>query len=224
MTEPTAILRRCSTIGLWLAIGLQSGWLLVNTFSLHQPPGLDTIGAVLLIVVVLFAARRPGWRWPAVLLRLTMAADFLLAVVDRFGLLGAPGRPGVSWGDYRHFSDYTRSIVLAFLPAGLAPAAALAATIAEITLGLALLSGLNTRLAATGAAALLATYAIAMTISLPAAQQFHYNVILLCAAMAALATLCPASSRIRITELITRRHTKTTAASALDDRKTSNQQ
>lgn len=194
--SPVSAARLAATM-LWPAIGLQLAWLLMNTVALHRHPGLDVIGAVILIVVLVFAATPQGqWRWPGVLLRVVMAADFLLAVADRFGLLGAPGSPGVSGGDFQHFTAYTRTVI-AFLPAGFAHPAAVAATIAEITLGVALLFGLKTRLAAIGAGALLASYATAMSISLPAAQQFHYNVILLCAAMFALATRNPTDTGLR---------------------------
>lgn len=189
--SPAAAAGRYGIAVLWLAIGLQLTWLLLNAVVLHRHPSLDLVGAVILVVVLLFAVLQRRWRWPAVLLRVVMAADFLLAVADRFGLLGAPGHAGVSWGDFHHFTAYTRTVI-AFLPAGLAHPAAVAATIAEITLGAVLLLGLKTRLAAAGAGVLLACYATAMSISLPAAQQFHYNVILLCAAMTALATRGPA--------------------------------
>jgi uncharacterized membrane protein YphA (DoxX/SURF4 family) len=76
-----------------------------------------------------------------------------------------------------------------FLPAGLAPTLAVLATVAEITLGVALLLGVRLRLAALGSAALLSVYAIAMNITLPAAQQFHYTVFVLAAGMLTLATV-----------------------------------
>jgi hypothetical protein len=43
------------------------------------------------------------------LLRLALAVSFLSAVADRFGLRGAPGDPGVAWGDWPHFLDYVAS-------------------------------------------------------------------------------------------------------------------
>lgn len=52
-----------------------------------------------------------------------------------------------------------------FLPASFAPFLAVAATIAEITLGLALLAGIKPRWSGIGAAILLALFAIAMSIS-----------------------------------------------------------
>ena len=38
-------------------------------------------------------------RFAATALRVALAAGFLSAVADRFGLWGMPGTPGVAWGD-----------------------------------------------------------------------------------------------------------------------------
>jgi uncharacterized membrane protein YphA (DoxX/SURF4 family) len=66
---------------------------------------------------------------------------------------------------------------------------AVLATVAEIALGIALLAGLRLKLAALGAAGLLTVYAVAMISTLPAAEQFHYNVLVLAAGMLTLATV-----------------------------------
>lgn len=52
---------------------------------------------------------------------------------------------GVSWGDFARFVDYTRSMTT-FLPGSLAPTLAVLATVAEVTLGTALLLGIPLRL------------------------------------------------------------------------------
>ncbi|MGI8695250.1 MAG: hypothetical protein ACR2JQ_01125 [Mycobacteriales bacterium] len=173
---------------LWLTLVVQAGWLLLNGLALHRSPGLDVIGAVIGVSVAGFALLHRRWRWTAVVVRVVMSADFLLAVADRLGILGPPGTRGVSWGDFSHFVDYTHTVV-AFLPRDLAPALAVLATVAEISLGVALLLGVRLRAAALAAAALLGVYGLCMTISLPLAEQFHYNVFILAAAMLALATL-----------------------------------
>ena len=46
-------------------------------------------------------------RFAAIALRVALAAGFLSAVADRFGLWGMPGTPGVAWGDWSHFLTYT---------------------------------------------------------------------------------------------------------------------
>ena len=42
-----------------------------------------------------------------VAMRMALAAGFLSAVADRFGLWGPIGTPGVSWGGFAKFLDYT---------------------------------------------------------------------------------------------------------------------
>lgn len=91
---------------------------------------------------------------------------------------------GVSWGDFARFVDYTRSMTT-FLPGSLAPTLAVLATVAEVTLGTALLLGIPLRLSALAAALLLGIYGTSMMILLPPAEQFHYNVFVLSAGMLA---------------------------------------
>src|SRR4051812_50149845 len=50
-----------------------------------------------------------------VAMRMALAAGFLSAVADRFGLWGPIGTPGVSWGGFAKFLDYTGTL-LPFLP------------------------------------------------------------------------------------------------------------
>ena len=71
----------------------------------------------------------------ALFLRIALAAGFLSAVADRFGLWGPPGTPGVGWGAFAPFLDYTGQL-LWFLPAGLVPAAGWAATVLEVALAI----------------------------------------------------------------------------------------
>ena len=183
-------MNRFATAVLWLALSAQATWLILNSLTLHRSPGLDVLGVIILVTFTAFAAlhSHPRWRWLSVLVRILMAADFLLAVADRFGILGPPGAAGVISGDFTHFIDYTRSIA-SFAPGSLAPALAVLATIAEITLVIGLLLGIRLRLAALGAALLLTTYGASMMMSLPAAEQFHYNVFVLDTGMLTLATL-----------------------------------
>lgn len=183
-------MKRYAVAVLWVALAVQATWVILNSATLHRSPALDVLGVVILLTFTAFAALRQHrrWRWLAVIVRTLMAADFLLAVGDRFGVLGQPGASGVSWGDFKHFVDYTRSVTT-FLPGSLAPSLAVLATIAEITLAVALLLGVRLQLAALGAALLLGIYGASMMISLPAAEQFHYNVFVLGAGMLTLATL-----------------------------------
>lgn len=194
---------RIRVIGLLrVVLVVQAGWLALNGLVLHHSPGLDPLGAVIGGCIAVFTLGYRRWAWTTVLVRVVMATDFLLAVADRFGLLGRPGSPGVSWGDFTHFVTYTRSVA-AFAPASWGPTLAVAATAAELSIGVALLLGARLHLAALAAAALLTVYGISMTISLPPAQQFHYNVFLLCAAMLALSFL---GSPLSIDRLLERSH------------------
>jgi putative oxidoreductase len=167
---------------LWVALAIQSGWIAANEFSLHRSPRLDVVGGSVLAVLLGFAIVHRRWRWPTVVVRILMAIEFLLAVADRFGLLGAPGTSMVSWGTFAHFIDYTRSMTT-FLPGRFAGPLAVAATVIEIGLASMLLVDARLRIVALGSAALLGIYGISMTATLPIAEQFHYNVFAFAAAM-----------------------------------------
>jgi uncharacterized membrane protein YphA (DoxX/SURF4 family) len=98
-----------------------------------------------------------GW-----LVAVLLAADLGGAVADRFGALGSPGAPGVSWGDWSHFVDYTR-LLLGGVAGPAATAAAVGATVVECLLALALLTGCQRRWTGKAAAGLLTVYLVAMT-------------------------------------------------------------
>src|SRR5437764_12869723 len=93
-----------------------------------------------------------------VAMRMALAAGFLSAVADRFGLWGPIGTPGVSWGGFAKFLDYTATI-LPFLPTTLVAVAGCAATVAERVLGVGRLRGVRGRLAALARRALLLPFA-----------------------------------------------------------------
>ncbi len=107
--------------------------------------------------------------------RLALGSTLLSAVADRLGWWGAAGQPHVAWGDWAHFVAYTAQ-VNSFAPAGLVPALAVAATVAEAVLGTCLLLGLGTRLAALGAGGLLLLFALAMTLSFGPKAPLDYSV------------------------------------------------
>jgi uncharacterized membrane protein YphA (DoxX/SURF4 family) len=121
------------------------------------------------------------------LLRVGLAAAFLSAVADRFGLWGHPGSRGVSWGDMAHFYDYTAE-VNAFLPSTLIPAVAWLATIAETGFGFALLSGVCRRPVTLATGVLLTLFALAMSISFGVKSCLDYSVPTAAAAALLLAT------------------------------------
>src|SRR5215475_4519098 len=98
----------------------------------------------------------------ALFLRLALAAGFLSAVADRFGLWGPAGTPGVGWGAFAPFLTYTGQL-LWFLPVGLVPAAGWAATVLEVALAVGLLAGVRVRAFALASGLLLTVFAVVMT-------------------------------------------------------------
>jgi putative oxidoreductase len=98
-------------------------------------------------------------RFAPVYARIALGSAFLSAVAARFGL----------WRDrgphpFAQFIQYTAE-VNSFLPASFAPTLAIAATIAETSLGILLLAGFKPRWTGIAAAILLALFGTAMSIS-----------------------------------------------------------
>ncbi len=120
---------------------------------------------------------------------------FLSAVCDRFGILGPPGTPGISWGNFRNFTAYTAQ-VNSFLPAATIPALAVVESIIEGALGLAMLVGAFLHVTAWASSALLFVFGIAMTVSLGVASQFPFAVFVLAAGTWVLAVLDPSFASI----------------------------
>src|SRR3954465_11817148 len=131
-----------------------------------------------------------------VALRMALAAGFLSAVADRFGLWGPSGTPGVSWGRFAKFLDYTATL-LPFLSTTLVAVAGWAATVAETLLGVALLAGVPVRLAAPAPGVLLLTFAVAMTTALGPEAPLSYSVWTAAAGAFLLARDQPATSWAR---------------------------
>jgi uncharacterized membrane protein YphA (DoxX/SURF4 family) len=98
-------------------------------------------------------------------LRLALGISFLSAVGDRFGLWGAFGHPNVAWGNFAHFIAYTAKLNW-FMPSAIIPGLAWVSTCAEILLGVALVLGAFTRIAAFLSGLLLLLFALAMTFAL----------------------------------------------------------
>ena len=114
-------------------------------------------------------------RFAATALRVALAAGFLSAVADRFGLWGMPGTPGVAWGDWSHFLTYTGRLNW-FLPASLIPIVGAIATLAETALALLLLLDAWPRPTALASGALLLLFALTMTFALGIKAPLSYSV------------------------------------------------
>ena len=114
--------------------------------------------------------------------RLALGAAFLSGIASRFGWWGA----GVGYGSWANFVKYTGE-VNAFMPRATIPFLAVAATAAELLLGLALVVGYRLRWTALASAALLALFGLAMAISFGPKEPLDYSVFSACAAALLLA-------------------------------------
>lgn len=126
--------------------------------------------------------------YASLFLRLALAASFLSAVCDRFGLWGPPGAPGVAWGTFSVFESYTGRLNW-FLPWSVVVVQAWIVTALETTLALLLIVGLATRWVALAAGILLLLFALAMTGATGIKGPLDYSVFSASAGAFLLATL-----------------------------------
>ncbi len=103
--------------------------------------------------------------------RIALGAAFLSAVASRFGLWDK----NVSWDNFANFTRYTAE-VNSFMPAFTIPLLAWTATVAELSLGIALIIGFRPRWVALGSALLLALFGTAMAISGGIKSPLDYSV------------------------------------------------
>jgi len=120
--------------------------------------------------------------WAALFARLALGAAFLLGIASRFGWWGR----GVGYGSWANFVKYTGE-VNAFMPRSMIPLLAVAATAAELSLGVLLVAGIRLRVSALASAGLLALFGIAMAISFGPKEPLDYSVFSACAAALLLA-------------------------------------
>ena len=110
-------------------------------------------------------------RWILLYARIALGAAFLSAVASRFGLWHGT----FTLASFDKFMRYTAE-VNAFMPAVIIPSLAWAATLAEFTIGIALIAGIQIRWTALGASGLLALFGTAMAISLGPKSPLDYSV------------------------------------------------
>lgn len=108
-------------------------------------------------------------------LRLALGLGFLLPVMDRFGWLGAPGSAGIAWGDWKHFIDYSNTL-MPFLARPFANIMGTAATVCEVVFGIFLILGLKIKYVGIGAAALTLGFGLCMAIFVRIGAPFTYPV------------------------------------------------
>lgn len=128
-------------------------------------------------------------RAAALALRLALAAGFLSAVADRFGLWGKPGTPQVAWGDWANFISYTARLNW-FLPHSLIEPVGVLATGLETILAIGLLGGFWLRGCALASSALLLLFALSMTFALGIKAPLNYSVYTAAVAAALLGIVC----------------------------------
>ena len=110
-------------------------------------------------------------RWAMRYARIALGAAFLSGIADRFGLWGKT----IGYGDFAHFVQYTAQ-VNSFMPPSTIPFLAWAATVAELVLGIALISGVWLRWTAFASALLLVLFGTAMAISFGLKSPLDYSV------------------------------------------------
>lgn len=128
-------------------------------------------------------------RWAIRYARIALGAAFLSGIADRFGLWGKT----VGYGDFAHFVQYTAQ-VNSFMPAFTIPFLAWAATVAELVLGILLITGVWLRWVAVGSAVLLLLFGAAMAISFGLKSPLDYSVFSASAASVLLALRSSESS------------------------------
>ncbi len=115
-------------------------------------------------------ASAAGW-----FLRVALAAGFLSAVADRFGLWGPVGAPGVAWGDWQPFVEYVAKLNW-FAPAAAIPLLAWVATIAEVVIAIGLIVGWRLHWFAVLSGLLLLSFALTMTVASGVKAPLDYSV------------------------------------------------
>ncbi len=126
-------------------------------------------------------------------LRITIAAAFLSAVADRFGLWGAAGDAGVVWGNFASFLEYT-AVLNPYLPSVLLYPLGVFVTILEVALAALLLANVRTREVAFGSAALLMLFAVSMAFTVGLKAPLDYSVFTAAAASLALGVFASAGA------------------------------
>ena len=107
--------------------------------------------------------------------RLSLAAAYLSACADRFGLWGPSGTPGVDWGSMGGFYLATAALV-PYVPEGLVPALAWAVTILEFVLAMLFVVGVQLKWTSLASGLLLLVFAMSMTVFLGPKFPLNYSV------------------------------------------------
>jgi uncharacterized membrane protein YphA (DoxX/SURF4 family) len=118
-------------------------------------------------------------------LRVSIGAGFLSAVADRFGFWS---KDVSAWGNWKNFLHYTQTLN-ALMPTAIIPFIGWTSTVLEILLGLCLIVGFKTSLAAKLSGWLLLIFAIAMAFARGIKAPLDYSVFAASAAAFALSLI-----------------------------------
>lgn len=160
---------------MWISLGLavQTLWSTLLDGHLSALMWGVTL-SIACAAVVAQVATAPRAQWLAGRLAgLIVSAEFLVAVADRFGLLGSPDTAGVSWGSWDEFVTYTDQL---WPWTASVVAVAVAATALELALGTVLALGWQWRWSGKAAAGLLSVYGTFMTLTVGAGEVLRYGV------------------------------------------------
>lgn len=112
---------------------------------------------------------------PQLLLRCALGITFLTPVFDRLGILGQAGTGNIEWGNWENFINYTATLMPIFrrpivnIMGGIA-------TVAELLVGILLITGFKTKYAAIGASLITLTFIAFMTLSIGIQKPINYGV------------------------------------------------
>jgi uncharacterized membrane protein YphA (DoxX/SURF4 family) len=108
-------------------------------------------------------------------LRIALGIGFILPVMDRLGLMGPPGSPNVSWGDWKHFIIYANTL-MPFLNHFMASIMSAIATASEAIFGISLIIGFRIKQISFGAAILTLIFGLCMAVFIGLMAPFNYPV------------------------------------------------
>jgi len=129
-----------------------------------------------------------SFKIPQLFLRIALGMGFLVPVSDRLGFLGPIGTKNIEWGNWDNFIDYTATL-MPFLDKPAVNAMGGIATLAETVIGVLLIIGLKTKLAAISSCLLTLTFALTMTVFLGIKAPINFAVFTTCTACLLLSTI-----------------------------------
>ena len=129
-----------------------------------------------------------SFRIPQLLLRLTLGIGFLTTVSDRLGLLGPFGTRNIEWGNWDSFIDYTGTL-MPFLDRPAVNIMGGIATSLEAVIGILLIIGFKTRIAAIASCLLTLFFGLTMVTFLGIKAPINFGVFIISTASFSLATM-----------------------------------